>query len=192
LVWTSQIPPPLLRALGVAPESARAFADAGEQILDVVQKSDFETTLAEGLLTKADRAGMGCALELRAPFLDVGVMEFAAKLPPSARVHGLTTKAFLKRYARRYLPGSLIDQRKRGLSVPLASWLRGPLYDWTRALLASPKLADVGVDSRAAVAILDEHRARRADRARAVWTLAVLSIWLDWLAEVRREPKGHS
>ena len=152
-----------------------------------MQQSDFETTLAEGLLTKADRAGMGCALELRAPFLDVGVMEFAAKLPPEERVHRLKTKAFLKRYARRYLPGSLIDRRKRGLSVPLASWLRGPLYDWTHDLLASPLLATVGVDSAAAIAILDEHRARKADRARAIWTIVVLSVWLNWLADVRKQ-----
>jgi asparagine synthase (glutamine-hydrolysing) len=129
---------------------------------------------------------MGCALELRAPFLDVGVMDFAAALPPDSRVHGLTTKTFLKHYARRYLPASLIHRRKRGLSVPLASWLRGPLYDWTRDLLASPRLEAAGIDARAAVAILEEHRARRADRARAVWTIVVLSIWLDWLAKVRR------
>jgi len=185
LVWTSQIPPQVLQALGVGREASRAAAHDARNILDVVQQSDFETTLAEGLLTKADRAGMGCALELRAPFLDVGVMEFAAKLPAGERVSGLTTKAFLKRYARRYLPASLVDRRKRGLSVPLASWLRGPLYDWTRALLASPKLASVGIDPTAAVAILDEHRARRADRARAIWTIVVLSVWLDWLAEIR-------
>jgi asparagine synthase (glutamine-hydrolysing) len=170
-----------------APFSERALEG---QILDVVQQNDFETTLAEGLLTKADRAGMGCALELRAPFLDIGVMEFAASLAATERVKGFTTKTFLKRYARRYLPPSLVDRRKRGLSVPLASWLRGPLYDWTRALLASPRLETVGVNAAAAVAILDEHRARKADRARAVWTIVVLSVWLDWLAEIRRPPKG--
>jgi asparagine synthase (glutamine-hydrolysing) len=189
LVWTSQIAPQLLSSLGVAGVSPIPEGTVNGHILDVVQQSDFETTLAEGLLTKADRAGMGCALELRAPFLDVGVMEFAATLPPSERVRRFTTKTFLKRYARRYLPGSLIDRRKRGLSVPLASWLRGPLYDWTRGLLASPRLATVGVDSAAAVAILDEHRARKADRARAIWTIVVLSVWLNWLADVRK-PKA--
>jgi len=186
LVWTSQIPPRLLAALGVGAGPAVPGNVSGGSILDVVQTSDFETTLAEGLLTKADRAGMGCALELRAPFLDLGVMEFAASLPPAERVAGFTTKAFLKRYARRYLPDALINRRKRGLSVPLASWLRGPLHDWTRAHLASPRLADVGINAAAAVAILDEHRARRADRARAIWTIVVLSVWLDWLAAVRR------
>jgi asparagine synthase (glutamine-hydrolysing) len=190
LVWTSQIPPQLLTALGVDSQGPLPEHMAAGHILDIVQQSDFETTLAEGLLTKADRAGMGCALELRAPFLDVGVMEFAASLPPDERVRGFTTKTFLKRYARRYLPGSLIDRRKRGLSVPLASWLRGPLYDWTRDLLSSPRLATVGVDTAAAVAILDEHRARRADRARAIWTIVVLSVWLNWLTEVRKPVQG--
>ena len=52
--------------------------------------------------------------------------------------------------------------------------------------MRSPRLASVGVDAKAAVAILDEHRARKADRARAVWTIVVLSVWLDWLAGVRR------
>jgi len=192
LVWTSQISPPLLSALGVASQGPLPDRVLDGHILDVVQQSDFETTLAEGLLTKADRAGMGCALELRAPFLDVGVMEFAASLPPSERVHRLKTKTFLKRYARRYLPASLIDRRKRGLSVPLASWLRGPLYAWTRDLLASPLLGTVGVDAAAAVAILDEHRARKADRARAVWTIVVLSVWLNWLADVRKPLQGAS
>jgi asparagine synthase (glutamine-hydrolysing) len=181
LVWTSQIAPHLLRSLGVPPEPPLPQDASDGNILDVVQRSDFETTLAEGLLTKADRAGMGCALELRAPFLDLDVMRFAAGLPADERVRGFTTKVFLKRFARRHLPASLVDRRKRGLSVPLASWLRGPLHDWTRSLLASPRLADVGIDSKAAIAILDEHRARKADRARAIWTIVVLSVWLDWL-----------
>jgi asparagine synthase (glutamine-hydrolysing) len=192
LVWTSQIPPQLLSALGVASRTAPRERASEGHILDVVQQSDFETTLAEGLLTKADRAGMGCALELRAPFLDVGVMDFAMALPPDERVRRFTTKTFLKRYARRYLPPSLIDRRKRGLSVPLSSWLRGPLYAWTRELVSSPKLASVGVDPAAAVAILEEHRARRADRARAVWTIVVLSVWLNWLAEVRKPSREAS
>ena len=70
--------------------------------------------------------------------------------------------------------------------MPLAAWLRGPLQDWTRSLLASPRLETAGIDPRAAIAILDEHCARKADRARAVWTIVVLSVWLDWLAEIRR------
>ena len=105
--------------------------------LDMLQRIDLETTLAEGLLTKADRAGMASALELRTPFLDQFVMEFAATLPVDQRVRGFTTKHFLKNYALRYLPAQIVHRRKRGLSVPLAQWLRGPLFDWAQDRLAS-------------------------------------------------------
>jgi len=82
----------------VASETAISDRVSERNILDVVQQNDCETTLAEGLLTKADRAGMGCALELRAPFLDVGVMEFAATLAP--RSPSWTSTAHAERTGR--------------------------------------------------------------------------------------------
>lgn len=185
-IWTSNIPPDLLAALGVPLEEDGA-QEEGATILDLVQQHDLETSLAEGLLTKADRAGMQSSLELRAPFLDQAVMEYAATLPPADRVRGLRTKVFLKRYALRYVPRSIVERRKRGLSVPLAAWLRGPLFEWARARLAAPRLESAGVDGAAALAILEEHRSAAADRARALWTLIVLSEWLEWL-ERRRPP----
>ncbi len=179
-LWTSNIPPALLARLGVEPV---AFPEepVGD-LLSAVQRHDLENLLAEGLLTKADRASMKSALELRAPFLDRAVMEFAAALPADQRVRGLRTKVFLKRYAARYLPRSIIGRRKRGLSVPLSAWLRGPLREWAQSRLRSPRLAEAGVDGRAALALLEEHRQRRADHGRALWTLIVLSEWLDWAA----------
>ena len=95
-------------------------------LLDLVQRWDLETPLAEGLLTKADRASMSSALELRAPFLDEAVMEFAKTLPGRERVRGFRTKVFLKRFALRYLPENIVNRRKRGLSLPIGRWLRGP------------------------------------------------------------------
>ncbi len=179
-LWTSNIPPALLTRLGVEPVTfpEEPVAD----LLSAVQRHDLENLLAEGLLTKADRASMKSALELRAPFLDRAVMEFAATLPADQRVQGLRTKVFLKRYAARYLPRSIIARRKRGLSVPLSAWLRGPLREWAQSRLSLPRLADAGVDGRAALALLEEHRQRRADHGRALWTLIVLSEWLDWAA----------
>ena len=71
-------------------------------------------------ITKADRASMTSALELRAPFLDESVMTFAAGLPVAGRVRNFSTKIFLKNYALRYLPKSIVHRRNRGLSVPIA------------------------------------------------------------------------
>jgi len=180
--WTSNVGPALLARLGV-PESETAEEDIGAMaLLDAVQRHDLETSLAEGLLTKADRASMNSALELRAPFLDREVIEFAATLPQRDRVRGVTTKAFLKRYASAYLPRGIVHRRKRGLSVPLSTWLRGPLYPWAEERIGSTRLASVGVERPAALALLEEHRSRRADHARALWTLIVLSEWMDWAA----------
>jgi len=180
--WTSNIGPELLARLGVDEAGAAWEDQAGASLLDVVQRRDLETSLAEGLLTKADRASMHSALELRAPFLDQAVLEFAATIPERDRVRGVTTKVFLKRYASRYLPGGIVHRRKRGLSVPLSRWLREPLRDWAEQRLASGRLAVAGVGQRSALALFQEHLSRRADHARALWTLIVLSEWLDWAA----------
>ena len=186
LQWLASVPDALLARLGLAAPPRRLDVPAG--VLDALQQHDLETSLAEGLLTKSDRASMQAALELRAPFLDVDVMAFAEGLPERERVSGLTTKVFLKRHAERYLAREIVHRRKRGLSVPLATWLRGPLRAWAQERLRSPELARIGIRSEAARALLDEHATRRFDHARAIWTLAVLSEWLDWAAAAAARP----
>jgi asparagine synthase (glutamine-hydrolysing) len=179
-VWVSSIAPHLLERLGVRQELDAVPTGTGGNLLDRVQAFDLENSLAEGLLTKADRSGMSQGLELRAPFLDQGVMEFAATLAGSERAKGVSTKIFLKRYALRYLPSSVVYRRKRGLSVPLSSWLRGPLSAWAESILAAGDLETAGIRTAAALALLREHRERRGDHARALWTLIVLCEWLRW------------
>ncbi len=181
-LWVSNITPELLRRLGVAPIDLESHsADSGD-LLDRAQRWDLEMQLAEGLLTKADRASMSSALELRAPFLDEAVMEFAKSLRIEDRVHGFKTKVFLKRYARRYLADDIVNRRKRGLSVPIGSWLRGPLKEWATATLENGRLEQVGIHTSAAMELFSEHCQRKADHARTLWTLLVLGQWLDWVA----------
>ena len=180
LQWTSSVPADVLERLGLRPEPPDFPQDPGQDPLDRLQQYDLERSLAEGLLTKADRACMLSALELRAPFLDSEVLDFTAALPREARVRGTRTKVFLKEYALRYLPREIVHRKKRGLSVPLAAWLRGPLRDWAEAALAGQELAQIGVDPRGVRRLFDEHRLRAADHGRALWALIVLSEWLRW------------
>jgi asparagine synthase (glutamine-hydrolysing) len=189
-LWVSALPPDLIRRLG--PEPPAPDAERRESILDTVQLYDLEHSLAEGLLTKADRASMTSAVELRAPFLDRAVMEFAATLPESERVRGVTTKAFLKRFALRYLPRNVVHRKKRGLSVPLARWLREDLHDWAAERLGDPGLAATGIRPEAALALLQEHVERRADHARAIWALAVLAEWLAWARSTGRRDRERA
>ncbi|HLI63452.1 MAG TPA: asparagine synthase (glutamine-hydrolyzing) [Terriglobales bacterium] len=189
LLWTASIPPPLLKRLGVEElNQAEEQSLPDEPLLDMLQRYDLENSLAEGLLTKADRAGMRSAIELRAPFLDVDVMEFAARLPADERVKGITTKVFLKRYALQYLPKAIVYRKKRGLSVPLTAWLRGPLYDWAQGQLQNPLLENVGIRRPQAFALLEEHRQSKDDYARPLWNLLVLSEWMKWADS--RKPGG--
>jgi asparagine synthase (glutamine-hydrolysing) len=180
VLWTSSVPPALLARLGVAPGPLAWEAPAGAGLLDKLQQYDLERPLAEGLLTKADRAGMHSALELRVPFLDPAVLEFAAALPPEERVRRFETKVFLKRYALRYLPNEIVHRRKRGLSVPLAAWLRGPLLAWAEEALQRPAIAEIGLAPVALRQLFTEHLNRDADHARVLWTVIVLSEWLAW------------
>lgn len=182
-LWTSNIPPEILSRLGVPLTPPRGEDTVNGALLDRVQRWDLEGSLAEGLLTKADRASMSSALELRAPFLDEAVISFAATLPAAERVRGLGTKVFLKRYALRYLPKSIVYRRKRGLSVPLGRWLRGPLREWAEEALRNRQFERVGIRNQAAMELLSEHCDRRADHARTLWTLIVLSEWLEWAAK---------
>ncbi|HMP82583.1 MAG TPA: asparagine synthase (glutamine-hydrolyzing) [Verrucomicrobiota bacterium] len=187
-LWVSNIAPALLQRLGVEPAAVAVDEATTVPLLAVVPRWDLETSLAEGLLTKADRAGMSSALELRAPFLDKAVMQFAASLPAGARVKGFQTKAFLKKYALRYLSREIVHRRKRGLSVPVARWLRGPWRDWASASLASPRLESAGLRKGAALELFEGHCGRKADHARALGKMLVLSEWLDWVAQRTQSP----
>jgi asparagine synthase (glutamine-hydrolysing) len=182
-LWMSNITPPILQRLGIPLVSSRADDAGSGLLLDRVQRWDLESFLAEGLLTKADRASMTSAVELRAPFLDESVMAFAASLPVADRVQNFSTKIFLKRYAIRYLPKSIVHRRKRGLSVPIGRWLRGPLRQWASKSLGNNRLEQIGIRTPAALELLSEHCQHQADHARALWTLIVLSDWLDWVAQ---------
>lgn len=185
VLWSASVTPAWLLRLGLQPPPD-PIMEQGRDLLDALQQYDFSQPLAEGLLAKADRGAMLHGVEVRAPFLDPAVIAFARTLSPRQRVRGLQTKVFLKRYAEGYLPASLVHQRKRGLSVPLAAWLRGPLHDWAHALLSSDALTHAGVRVETALEMFDEHQSHVADHARGIWTLIVLSEWLEWLAQVNR------
>src|SRR3984893_8780618 len=131
----------------------------------------------------------------RGDFLDKAVMEFAKSLRIEDRVRGFKTKVFLKRYARRYLADDIINRRKRGLSVPISSWLRGPLKEWATATLENGRLEQVGIHTSAALELFSEHCQRKADHARALWALLVLGEWLDWVAtetDCGQTDRGHN
>ncbi|MFY8268119.1 MAG: asparagine synthase (glutamine-hydrolyzing) [Terrimicrobiaceae bacterium] len=83
-----------------------------------------EIYLQDGILAKADRASMMNSLEVRSPFLDIEVADFARRLPHRFKLRGKTTKHLLKRVAENLLPSAIIHRKKKGFGTPVGAWLR--------------------------------------------------------------------
>ena len=141
---------------------------------------DYKTYLRDNLLVKIDRATMLSSLEGRAPYLDRSLTRFAQTLPSSLKVKGFTTKWILKEVAREWLPEEIVDQRKRGLSVPIADWINGGLRKEVDRLLSKQRLDEEGiVRSDIVHRMLGEHRSGQANHARPLWPLIVLQRWAE-------------
>jgi asparagine synthase (glutamine-hydrolysing) len=144
---------------------------------DRMQRVDIETYLPDDLLVKVDRASMRHSLEVRAPFLDHELLEFAARLPVHVRNPGLRLKAVLKA-AFPEVPASVRDRRKTGFGVPIAAWFRGKLGDeYAATVLGQGARTSAWMDGSVARTLLDEHRSRVADHSTALWTLLMFEHW---------------
>ena len=140
---------------------------------------DYTSYLRDNLLVKVDRATMLSSVEARAPYLDRFVTAFALSLPPNLRVHRFTTKWVLKKAAESWIPKDVIYRRKRGLSVPVASWISGGLRSEVDRLLASARLRKHGINDVYVHTLLDEHRSGHANHAKALWAVVMLEAWFE-------------
>jgi asparagine synthase (glutamine-hydrolysing) len=155
-------------------------APEGRDALSGAMLLDYQSYLRDNLLVKVDRATMLSSVEARAPFLDRDVSAFALSLPVHMRVRRLTTKWLLKRAAESWLPKSIIHARKRGLSVPIATWINHGLRHEADRLLDADHLRGQGLlDPQIVGRLLAEHRSGRANHARLLWPLIILQYWME-------------
>ena len=135
--------------------------------------------LPDDILVKADRASMAASLELRAPFLDVSVVEFAARLPSHLKLSLLRTKVVLKRAVHGLIPEEILNRAKKGFGIPIAAWIRGPLRPLFEDLFSESNLINSGLFTPGPVrALLEKHLRGEADLRKPLWTLAMLLLWL--------------
>ncbi len=160
----------------------RAYAEASGPALARCAAADFQTWLPGGILQKVDRASMAVSLEVRAPFLDHRLVEFATSIPAAQKLAGGQGKAILRRALGSRLDPATLSGRKRGFSVPMRAWMRGRLGDALQAELSGDALADI-LDVGGITELLNKHRAGVGDHGQLLWTILVLGRFLRrWVA----------
>ena len=121
---------------------------------------------------------MANSLECRVPFLDHRVVELAARMPIGYKLRGGSAKYILRRTFADLLPRDLVRRPKRGFAVPLASWFRGELADFSRQMLLDPRSLDRGIFRPEAVRqMLHEHQTSAADHGYRLWGLLFFELW---------------
>ncbi len=155
------------------------LCDAEEQI-EQMQFLDMNFYLAEDILTKVDRASMAVSLEVRAPFLDHRVAEFASSIPMSYKLHGSNGKHILKKAVEKLLPKSITKRPKKGFGIPIADWLKGKLNPLAHDLLNRERLIRQDIfDYEFVEKLLEEHEKGIASHHKQLWTLLVFQLWYD-------------
>lgn len=150
--------------------------------LDRAQYADIKLWLPGDILTKVDRMSMAVGLEAREPLLDYRLVEFAARLPISQRIHGRSGKYLMKRAMEPYLPPAILYREKMGFVAPISQWFRGPLADRADALTGGSMLARTGwFDPKAVASVVQDHKGGRADHGRLLWQLLVLDRSIERL-----------
>jgi asparagine synthase (glutamine-hydrolysing) len=158
----------------------RAAAVRGDDLVDRLTRLYCQTYLAEDILTKADRASMAVSLELRAPFLDPGLVSFITSLPSRYKLRGSRTKRVLRRAVTSQLPAAILKRPKKGFGIPVARWLNTHLRELAGDLLAPDRLRSQGIFDRDAVGrLLWDHWNGRRDNRKGLWTLIMFQMWFD-------------
>jgi asparagine synthase (glutamine-hydrolysing) len=143
--------------------------------------------LADDILYKADRMSMAHSLEVRPPFLDHRIVEFAATLPTGFKIRGLSQKFVLKELMKTDLPRSIIHRKKSGFDIPTHDWFRGKLRGLLLSTLTRETLEATGIfEPHAIQSLIRDHMERRINAGYQLWGLLTLFQWMKrWKVEIR-------
>ena len=137
-----------------------------------------KTYLQDDILVKVDRASMMNSLEVRAPFMDVHVVEFLNRLPYEYKLKGFTGKHLLKETMRGKLPEDIIDRPKKGFGIPVSLWLKNELKDLCNDLLSKDAIESQGLfDYRYVEKLKQNHFKGQQNNRKELWNLMVFQLW---------------
>ncbi|MDD5415767.1 MAG: asparagine synthase (glutamine-hydrolyzing) [Candidatus Daviesbacteria bacterium] len=141
------------------------------------QLLDFYTYLTDDLLVKIDRASMFNSLEVRVPFLDLKVIQYAFNLQHN-HVSLFETKRILRELLKKHLPSSIVDRKKKGFGIPLSKWIYADLKNLVNEHLENEDLYNY-FDKDKVKTLRDDHMKKRRNNSKVLWMLTIFSGWLN-------------
>jgi asparagine synthase (glutamine-hydrolysing) len=138
---------------------------------------DLRLTMADSVLMKVDKMSMAHALEVRVPFLDHALVEFAARVPSAHKFPGLKTKAIYRKAMQGILPSFILERGKQGYSLPIKNWLRNELRDYMITLLNQSPLVREHFQVGFVNTLIDEHLKRTHNHNHVLWALINAALW---------------
>jgi len=140
--------------------------------------TDIHLYMVDNCLVKVDRMSMAHALEVRSPFLDYKLVEFAATLPNNLKIRNGKGKIILRQLAAQRLPAQILRQPKRGFSIPAARWLRHELKSMTeKAILGEDAFPLEFLNKKHLQKTWQEHLSGHRDHSVFIWGLIMLDLW---------------
>jgi asparagine synthase (glutamine-hydrolysing) len=122
---------------------------------------------------------MASSLEVRVPFLDHTIVEWAATLPRRSKLHRGLGKVILKKAMEPYLPEDVLYRPKMGFAVPLAAWFRGPLRNRVKEIVTGPDLAETGFfEMKTLERLVDQHQSGLKDNSAVLWLLLMFGSFM--------------
>jgi asparagine synthase (glutamine-hydrolysing) len=181
---------------GALNATLRDLAAAGDDLAAYLW-FDQKYFLPDDILTKVDRISMAHSIEVRPPFLDHRIVEFAASLPGALKIQGPRQKVILKSLMRNKLPSSVLSRKKVGFDIPSHEWFRGPLRPLLLETLAGAAARHSGFFRFDKIMALEQaHQERRVNAGYHLWGLLTLLLWMNkWriqtipLADQARTPE---
>ena len=147
--------------------------------LALIQYIDYKTWLVGDINTKVDRASMAHSLEVREPLMDHHLIEWLATLPNILKIRSHEGKWLLKKAMEPKLPHDVLYRPKMGFSIPLASWLRGPLAKRAQEAILGPRIAETGLFNSANLRfLLEKHQSGQRDFSVPLWSLLMFDAFL--------------
>jgi asparagine synthase (glutamine-hydrolysing) len=159
---------------------------AGEHLQDFLH-FDQKYFLPDNILTKVDHTSMAHAIEVRPPFLDHRIVEFANSLPASMKIQGSRQKVILRNLLSAKLPSAILNRKKIGFDIPTHDWFRGPLRPLLEDAVSFASAEHSGFFQISKIeADVQAHLDRRANLGYHLWGLMTLFFWMKrWGIQTR-------